>query len=71
MRWIIFALITIRHSHTPLSLHITPASGQANHKTTPIFGIKIPAGYTNTRLISIAHQKGTLDDLHAILGNNS
>ena len=36
----------------------------------PIFGITIPAGYRDWRLISVAHEAGNLNDLRAILGND-
>jgi hypothetical protein len=36
---------------------------------SPIFGIKIPPGYRDWRLISVAHEEGNLNDLRAILGN--
>ena len=49
---------------------MAPASGQADGEAAPIFGIKIPAGYRDWRLISVAHEEGTLNDLRAILGND-
>jgi hypothetical protein len=39
-------------------------------KAAPIFGVKIPAGYRDWRLISVAHEEGNLNDLRAILGND-
>jgi hypothetical protein len=47
-----------------------PASGRANEEAAPIFGIKIPPGYRDWRLISVAHEEGDLNDLRAILGND-
>jgi hypothetical protein len=53
---------------------MTPASGQsdgqADGQAAPIFGIKIPPGYRDWRLISVAHEEGDLNDLRAILGND-
>lgn len=46
------------------------ARGHADDEASPIFGIKIPAGYRNWRLISVAHEEGTLNDIRAILGND-
>src|SRR5580692_3346975 len=46
------------------------ASGQADGEAAPIFGVKIPPGYRDWRLISVAHEEGTLNDLRAILGND-
>jgi hypothetical protein len=47
-----------------------PASGQADGEAAPIFGVKIPPGYCDWRLISVAHEEGKLNDLRAILGND-
>ncbi len=46
------------------------ASGQANGETAPVFGVKIPPGYRDWRLISVAHEAGNLNDLRAVLGND-
>jgi hypothetical protein len=46
-----------------------PASGGADEDAAPIFGIKIPHGYRDWKLISVAHEEGNLNDLRAILGN--
>jgi len=42
----------------------------ADDEAAPIFGIKIPSGYRDWRLISVAHEEGNLNDLRAILGND-
>jgi len=47
------------------------ASGETDEDTAPIFGIKIPPGYRDWRLISVAHEEGSLNDLRAILGNDA
>ena len=47
------------------------ASEQANGEAAAIFGIKIPPGYRDWRLISVAHEEGDLNDLRAILGNDA
>ena len=46
------------------------ASGQTDGEPAPIFGIKMPPGYRDWRLISVAHEEGVLNDLRAILGND-
>jgi Cytochrome P460 len=46
------------------------ASGQAGGEAAPIFGIKIPPGYRDWKLISVAHEAGNLNDFRAILGND-
>ena len=47
------------------------ASGHADGEAVPIFGIKIPPGYRDWRLISVAHEAGDLNDIRAILGNDT
>jgi hypothetical protein len=47
------------------------ASGDAAQNATPIFGVGIPPGYRDWKLISVAHEKGSLNDLRAILGNDT
>jgi len=52
-------------------LALAPLSSvSADDEADPVFGIKIPAGYRDWRLISVAHEAGKLDDLRAILGND-
>jgi hypothetical protein len=47
-----------------------PASGHTDEKDAPIFGNKIPAGYRDWKLVSVAHEAGNLNDIRAILGND-
>jgi Cytochrome P460 len=49
---------------------MTFAARGADEESAPIFGIKIPSGYRDWRLISVAHEEGNLNDLRAILGND-
>jgi hypothetical protein len=48
---------------------MTYAASRADEEAAPIFGVKIPLGYRDWRLISVAREEGNLDDLRAILGN--
>src|SRR5271154_1317559 len=50
--------------------HMATASGHADGEAAPIFGVKIPPGYRDWRLISVAHEAGNLNDFRAILGND-
>jgi hypothetical protein len=50
--------------------YMAPASGEADGAAAPIFGIEIPPGYRDWKLISVAHEEGNLNDLRAILGND-
>jgi hypothetical protein len=47
-----------------------PASGQTDGEAAPIYGVKLPVGYRDWRLISVAHEEGMLNDMRAILGND-
>ena len=53
-----------------VAAYMAPASGQADGEAAPIFVTKIPAGYRDWRLISVAHEEGNLNSLGAILGND-
>lgn len=49
---------------------VTFAANGADNEAAPLFGIKISPGYRDWRLISVAHEEGTLNDLRAVLGND-
>jgi hypothetical protein len=51
-------------------VYMAHATGHADGDADPIFGITIPAGYRDWRLISVAHEEGNLNDLRALLGND-
>jgi hypothetical protein len=69
MKRIAFLLVTVATLAGILAF--TPsASGHADERAAPIFGDKIPAGYRDWRLISVAHEAGDLNDMRAILGND-
>jgi len=46
-------------------------SGQADGEFAPIFVTRIPPGYRDWRLISVAREEGSLNDIRAILGNDT
>ena len=48
----------------------SPASGRDDGGTDPNFRIRIFPGYRDWRLISVAHEEGSLNDIRAILGND-
>jgi hypothetical protein len=50
--------------------YVTPASGHLDEKPAAIFVDKIPDGYRDWKLISVAHEEGDLKSLGAILGND-
>jgi hypothetical protein len=49
---------------------LAPASGQADGEAAPVFGVKIPAGYRDWKVISGAHVGAPLNDLRIKLGND-
>ncbi len=55
---------------TGLVICVAHASGHADGQVAPVFGITIPSGYRDWRLISVAHEAGNLNDLRALLGND-
>jgi hypothetical protein len=69
MRRIVFVLVAAG-ALAGVVAHMAPASGQADGEAAPIYGVKIPPGYRDWRLISVAHEEGSLNDLRAILGND-
>jgi hypothetical protein len=49
----------------------TPSrSGQASEEAAPIYGLKVPAGYRDWKLISVGRVGGNNNDLRAKLGND-
>ena len=68
MKWLAFLLVTAATLGGALTF-TTRASGQAD-KQAPIFVTKIPPGYRDWKLISVAHEEGSLNSLGAVLGND-
>src|SRR5712671_5095699 len=69
MRRIVFVLVAVVALASVLA-YMAGALAQADGDATPIFGVKIPSGYRDWKLISVAHEEGNLNDLRAILGND-
>ena len=69
MKWIALLLVAVA-ALTGVVASTAPASGRGDEQAAPIFGIKIPPGYRDWMLISVAHEEGNLNDLRAILGND-
>jgi hypothetical protein len=55
---------------TGVVVYMAHASGRSNGEADPVFGITIPPGYRDWKLISVAHEAGNLNDLRALLGND-
>ena len=69
MKRIAFMLVAVA-AVAGIATFTVAASGHADGEAAPIFGVKIPRGYRDWRLISVAHEAGNLNDLRAILGND-
>jgi hypothetical protein len=69
MKWVAFCLLVVA-AVAGVFAFSAPASGTGDEEAEPIFGIKIPAGYRDWKLVSVAHEEGSLNDLRAILGND-
>jgi hypothetical protein len=52
-----------------VAVYMAHASGEGDREAVPIFGVKIPPGYRDWKLISVAHEEGNNNDLRAVLGN--
>jgi hypothetical protein len=82
MRRIAFLLIAVA-ALAIVVVSIIPASGQGNMTMAPgpgpagktpagaVFVTQIPPGYRDWRLISVAHEEGTLHSFAAMLGNDT
>jgi hypothetical protein len=50
---------------------MAPPTGDADGAAAAIAEGKLPAGYRDWRLISVAREEGDLDDIRAVLGNDA
>lgn len=70
MRRIVFAMTAVAALGIAGAI-LAPASGQSDGEAAPIYGIKIPPGYRDWRLISVNHLAGTkVKQMRAQLGND-
>ena len=53
-----------------VAAYMGSASGESYGAAAPIYGVKIPAGYRDWKLISVAREDGNFNDLRAQLGND-
>jgi Cytochrome P460 len=67
---IVFTLIAAG-ALASMAVYLVPASGQPDVESAPIYGIKIPPGFRDWRLISVNHLAGgNLKQVRAQLGND-
>src|SRR6202021_3739257 len=65
--WLLVAVATVAGGIASTA----PASGPGGGETAPVFGIKVFPRYRDWKLISVAHEEGNLNDIRAILGNDT
>src|SRR3954463_1880165 len=68
MRRIISLLVAAGSLAAAIALMAPASAGDGD--ASPIFGIRLPAGYRSWQLMTVAHEEGKLNDLRAILGND-
>src|SRR5262245_39942649 len=66
LRFLLVAFATV----AGVVAYTAPASPHVGEDAAPIFVTKIPSGYRDWKLISVAHEEGNLNDIRAILGND-
>ena len=69
MKQITFLLLAVAAVASAIAF-TARASRHSDQEGTPIFVTKIPPGYREWRLVSVAHEEGDLKDIRAILGND-
>ena len=69
MKWIALLLVAVV-AVTGVIAATAPMDRQAEADAAAIAGGKRPAGYRDWRLISVAREEGSLDDIRAVLGND-
>lgn len=62
--WCLVAATAIMGLSAMVSAH--PQGGNVS----PVYGVKLPKGYRDWKLISVAHEAGKNNDIRAILGND-
>jgi hypothetical protein len=69
MKQITFLLVAVAALAGVVAITV-PASLHADEAVVPIFVTKIPPGYRDWRLVSVAHEEGNLNSFAAVLGND-
>ena len=69
MKRISFLLVAVATLASVIA-YMVPAFGQADEKSAPVYLTKIPSGYRDWMLISVAHEEGNLHSFAAVLGND-
>ena len=70
MKWIALLLVAVVALVSVVTAQ-APTSQPADEAAAAIAGDRLPPGYRDWRLISVAREEGDLDDIRAILGNDA
>ena len=68
MKRIAFFLVAVA-TVVGVAASIITSSGRAGEEASPIYGVTVPPGYRDWKLISVTHEEGDFNQLRAILGN--
>jgi hypothetical protein len=69
MKWIALVLVVVVALVCVFAAQ-APTGEAGGEPAAEIFRGKLPAGYRDWRLISVAREEGSLDDIRAVLGND-
>jgi len=66
------AVVTVADQFEPSnsSQEFVPVAAQDKDEATPIFLTKIPEGYRDWKVVSVAHEAGNFNSIGAVLGND-
>ena len=74
MRWAdvaVVALVPLVGLAAGLTACGVAESRSAGREAAPIYGVTLPPGYRDWRLVTVAREQGRLDDVRAVLGNDA
>ena len=70
MKPIALLLLAVAAVAGTLVFTVRAAQTTTQEQAAPVFVTEIPRGYREWRLVSVAHEEGSLNDIRAILGND-
>jgi len=71
MKRITFLLIAFAMVASASIFTVTVSRGATAQEAAPIFVKKVPPGYRDWKVVSVAHEAGDLNDIRAVLGNDT
>jgi hypothetical protein len=66
----IVAVFVVTAAVAATAAFLAPTTGHANEAASPIYGVTIPPGYRDWKLISVTQEEGNFNQLRAVLGND-